>query len=176
MAARGPRWQTWVDGLAKLVRTQIGDWELTVDGAAMHGYCSIVVPVRDRDGASAVLKLSFPDDETEHEHLALRRWGGHGAVRLLRADPHHRALLLERLSNRNLNELWDIQACEIVADLYRALHVPALPQVRSLPGPSPAGPTGWRRYRAAHRCRADSSSRPSPSARISPPIRPVPAC
>ncbi|WP_158168768.1 aminoglycoside phosphotransferase family protein [Mycolicibacterium smegmatis] len=133
MAARGPRWQTWVDGLAKLVRTQIGDWELTVDGAAMHGYCSIVVPVRDRDGASAVLKLSFPDDETEHEHLALRRWGGHGAVRLLRADPHHRALLLERLSNRNLNELWDIQACEIVAGLYRALHVPALPQVRSLP-------------------------------------------
>ena len=29
----------------------------------------------------------FPDPETRHEHLALRRWAGDGAVRLLSADP-----------------------------------------------------------------------------------------
>lgn len=133
MATRGPRWQAWVDGLAKRVRAQIHEWDLTVDGGATHGYCSVVVPVSTRDGAAAVLKIGYPDEESEHEHLALRRWAGHGAVRLLRADPHHRALLLERLDSRNLNELWDIEACEIVADLYRLLHVPALPQVRSLP-------------------------------------------
>ncbi|MBU8818993.1 aminoglycoside phosphotransferase family protein [Mycolicibacterium goodii] len=133
MAARGPRWQTWVDGLARRVRTQIHEWDLDVDGDATHGTCSVVVPVRTRDGAAAVLKIAYPDDESEHEHLALRRWGGHGAVRLLRADPHHRSVLLERLSHRNLNELWDIEACEVVAGLYHRLHVPALPQVRSLP-------------------------------------------
>ena len=46
-------------------------------------------PVRTEDGTPAVLKLAFDgDDESEHEHLALQRWRGDGAVRLLRADPH----------------------------------------------------------------------------------------
>jgi streptomycin 6-kinase len=81
-----------------------------------------------------MLKVAFPDDESEHEHLALRRWAGDGAVRLLSADPHRRAMLLERLSSRNLNELWDIEACEIVAALYERIHVPALPALRTLAG------------------------------------------
>lgn len=132
MSARGPRWQAWVDGLPKLVRAQIAEWELTPDGPPTHGYCSIVVPARTRDGDTAVLKVGFPDEESEHEHLALRRWAGHGAVRLLRAEPHRRAILLERLHSRNLNELWDIEACEVVASIYARIHVPALPQLRSL--------------------------------------------
>lgn len=134
MAGRGPQWQAWVDRLPAVVTTQLDGWGLTPDGAADHGYCSIVLPVRTDDGAPAVLKVSFPDPESEHEHLALRRWGGAGAVRLLRADPHARALLLERLQDRNLEELWDIEACEVVAGLYGRLHVPALPQLRPLSG------------------------------------------
>ncbi|MDT5070655.1 MAG: streptomycin 6-kinase [Mycobacterium sp.] len=134
MAARGPKWATWVDGLPKLVRSQFDDWDLTPDGDATNGYCSIVVPVRTADGAAAMLKMAYPDDESEHEHLALRRWAGDGAVRLLSADPHRRAMLLERLSSRSLNELWDIEACEIVAALYQRLHVPALPVLRTLSG------------------------------------------
>jgi streptomycin 6-kinase len=132
MATRGPQWATWVDGLPKLVQSQIDDWDLTADGSPTHGYCSIVLPARTANGASAMLKVAFPDDESEHEHLALRRWGGNGAVRLLRADPHRRAMLLERLHSRNLNELWDVEACEVVASLYRRIHVPALPQLRRL--------------------------------------------
>jgi streptomycin 6-kinase len=132
MAARGPEWATWIDGLPKLVRSQIDEWDLTADGAPTHGYCSIVVPARMEDGAAVMLKVAFPDAESEHEHLALRRWGGDGAVRLLRADPHRRAMLLERLYSRNLNELWDIEACEIVASLYRRIHVPALRRLRTL--------------------------------------------
>lgn len=132
MGARGPRWQAWVDGLSKLVRIQIAEWELTTDGPATHGYCSIVVPARTRDGQSAMLKVGFPDEESEHEHLALRKWAGHGAVRLLRAEPHRRALLLERLRSQNLSELWDIEACEVVAGIYERIHVPALPRLRSL--------------------------------------------
>jgi streptomycin 6-kinase len=132
MAARGPEWATWIDGLPKLVQSQIDEWDLTADGAPTHGYCSIVVPARTADGAPVILKVAYPDVESEHEHLALRRWGGDGAVRLLRADPHRRAMLLERLYSRNLNELWDVEACEVVASLYRRIHVPALPQLRTL--------------------------------------------
>lgn len=132
MSRRGPQWQVWVDALPRLVPAQLTAWELTVDGDPTHGYCSIVVPVRTRDGDPAMLKIAFPDEESEHEHLALRRWAGTGAVRLLRADPHRRAILLERLHARNLNGLWDIEACEIVAALYGRIHVPALPQLRSL--------------------------------------------
>lgn len=132
MGRRGPHWQSWVDGLPRLIRAQLDEWDLHTDGPAFHGYCSIVLPVRTSEGAPAVLKAAFPDDESEHEHLALRRWAGAGAVRLLRADPHRRVILLEQLQQRNLNELWDIEACEIVAGLYSQIHVPALPQLRSL--------------------------------------------
>ena len=54
-----------------------------------------------------MLKIGFPDDESEHEALALQRWGGDGAVRLLRADPHRQAMLLERLSAVDLTSVDD---------------------------------------------------------------------
>ena len=97
----------------------------------MHGYTALVLPVTS-DGGPAVLKIGFPDDESEHEHLALQHWQGRGAVRLLRADPHRRAMLLERLEPRDLHDVWDIEACQIVSSLYASLHVPALPQLRTL--------------------------------------------
>jgi streptomycin 6-kinase len=92
----------------------------------------MVLPVRTSDAVPAVLKISSPDAEFEHEHLALRRWGGEGAVRLLSADPPRRALLLERLRPQSLSMLPDVDACQVVAGLYRRLHVPALPQLRTL--------------------------------------------
>ena len=49
------------------------------------------------DGAPAVIKLQFPDRESEHEADALEVWDGNGAVRLLARDDERRALLLERL-------------------------------------------------------------------------------
>ncbi len=50
----------------------------------------------------------------------------------MRADPHRFALLLERLHPTDLHDLWDLEACELVAGLYGRLHVPALPQLRTL--------------------------------------------
>jgi streptomycin 6-kinase len=110
----------------------VAQWELSPDGSTTHGCNSSVLPVRTSDGALAVLKVSTPDADSEHEHLVLRRWDGDGAVRLLRADPHHRAVLLERLRPERLERLWDIEACEVVAGLHRRLHVPAMAQLRSL--------------------------------------------
>lgn len=132
MAARGSAWAAWIDFLPTAVRSLYREWGLRPDGEAIHGSCSIVSPVRTRDGLPAMLKIGFPDDESEHEHLALRRWNGDGAVRLLRADPHRRAMLLERLHQQNLHRLGDVAACHVVAGLYRRLHVPALPKLRTL--------------------------------------------
>jgi streptomycin 6-kinase len=132
-ADRGPDWAAWVDSLPRLVRDVVEEWGLGYDGPPRHGECALVVPVRTGDGCPAMLKLSFPDDESEHEYLGLRTWQGNGAVRLLRADPNRWALLLERLhAGEDLTGLWDIDACEVVAGFYRRLHVPAPPQLRPL--------------------------------------------
>ncbi|MET0702702.1 MAG: aminoglycoside phosphotransferase family protein [Mycobacterium sp.] len=114
------------------LRSQLEQWQLRADGAPSQGSGPLVLPVRTAEAAPAVLKVGPTDAESEHEHLVLRRWAGDGAARLLRADPHHRALLLERLRPESLDTLSDIEACEIVAGLYRRLHVPALPQLRTL--------------------------------------------
>lgn len=137
MAERGPAWAAYVDALPRLLRELSGEWGLVPEpgrepgGEVAHGYASVVVPVR-RDGEAAVLKVGFPDEESEHEALALQRWSGEGAVRLLAADPRRRALLLERLEPTDLGEVWDVEACEVVAGLYARLHRPAPPQLRRL--------------------------------------------
>jgi streptomycin 6-kinase len=133
MVTRGPDWARWVERLPRLAGDLLGEWELTPDGWSMHGYCSLVVPVRTADDARAVLKITFDgDEESALEHLALQRWAGRGAVRLLRANPHRRAMLLDRIGPADLRARPDVEACEVVAGLYPALHVPALPQLRTL--------------------------------------------
>ena len=118
--------------LASVTQSQLEQWKLRRDGEPIQGSGSMVLPVRTSDGGPAVLKINSSDAESEHEHLALRRWGGDGAVRLLSADPRRRAILLERLHPQSLSTLSDVDACEVVAGLYRRLHVPALPRLRTL--------------------------------------------
>lgn len=152
-AGRGPDWAAWLDRLPAVVRDLLGEWELTPDGGATHGHASLVVPVRTADGEPVVLKVGFPDWESEHEALALQHWHGRGAVRLLRADPHRRAMLLERLHATDLGEEWDVAACEVVGGLYAALHRPAPPQLR---------PLSWYAGRVADRLEALPHGAPLP--------------
>ena len=128
-ADRGPDWAAFVDRLPRLFREVTEEWGLVVDGEPTHGYCSLVVPVR-RGEEPAMLKLALPDEESEHEALGLQRWGGAGAAQLLSADPHRRALLLERLHATDLDSLPVLEACEVVAGLYARIHVPAPPQLQ----------------------------------------------
>lgn len=129
----GPAWVAWLDRLPRLAAEVVEEWRLVLDGAPMHGYASLAQPVRTAGGRPAVLKVSFDgDEESVHEGIALQRWHGDGAVSLLRADPRRRALLLERLHTEDLGDLWDVEACEVVAGLYGRLHVPALPQLRTV--------------------------------------------
>lgn len=128
----GPAWEDWLAAQSAVVRGLLPEWDLRQDGEPLLGFASLVVPVVTRTGLMAVLKLGYPEEDTALEHLALTRWDGHGAVRVLRADPHRRALLLEHLRGTDLREAWDVEACEIVADLYGRLHVPAPAQFRRL--------------------------------------------
>ena len=131
----GTPFARFLDRLPGLVADLVGEWQLTYDGEPRHGVGALAVPVRTPAGLPAVLKVTFPHDEAEHEHVALQAWHGDGAVLLLRADPRRRALLLERLhGDEDLTDVWDLEACEGVAGFYRRLHVPALPQLRRLSG------------------------------------------
>jgi streptomycin 6-kinase len=100
------------------------EWDLRPDGAAWRGSTAVVLPVLTRSGSGAALKIGRPHPESELEHLALTRWDGDGAVRLLRADPRRSALLLERLSEVSLADVGDVEACTVVAGLYPRLHRP----------------------------------------------------
>ena len=103
----------------------VAEWELRPDGPPWHPN---VLPVRSEGIAAALVVGAAPN-----AHLALRRWNGDGAVRLMRADPHRGALLLERARPESLKSIDAETACEVVAGLYPRLHAPALPRLQSLP-------------------------------------------
>ena len=129
----GEDWGRWLDRLPRLADELVAEWELVPTSPPLHGYCSLVVPVRGPDGVAAALKITFDgDEESRHEGLALQHWGGRGAVRLLRADPRRRALLLDWLPGPDLSDAWDVEACEVVGALYKPLHVPAMPQLATV--------------------------------------------
>ncbi|KRE38413.1 hypothetical protein ASG73_05585 [Janibacter sp. Soil728] len=130
-AEGGPSGSDWVAALPHLLAEIVDQWSLSVGGEAMTGHCALVLPVRGPEG-SAALKLGWPHREASGEHLALRAWDGHGAVRLLRADPRRSVLLLERLTTEDLTDQWDEEAVAIVARLYADLHIAPLPQVPAL--------------------------------------------
>lgn len=131
-ADRGADWVAWLEGLPRLARDVLTEWDLALDGTPTHGEAALVIPVRTTDGEPAVLKLGYPHWEADHEHLALRDWAGNGAVRLLRADPRRYAYLLERAHRRDLTSIPVLEACEVVAAAYPLLHLPAPPPLRSL--------------------------------------------
>jgi streptomycin 6-kinase len=131
-AGRGDAWAEWIGRLPVITAGLVEEWDLRVDGPGRHGEAALVIPVRTAENRAAVLKVGWPHEEADEEHLALRAWGGHGAVALLRADPHRSALLLERLHVDDLTTLPVNQACEVIAGLYAELHIPASPAFRTL--------------------------------------------
>nr|WP_281496819.1 aminoglycoside phosphotransferase family protein [Ornithinimicrobium sp. F0845] len=101
---------------------------MVVTGPASHGYAALVLPVDGPEGP-AVLKVAWPHPEARDEHRTLGVWGGHGAVRLLAADPARWAVLLERLDPRDLNgpPVGVLESCEEIGRLARLLDRPAPP-------------------------------------------------
>ena len=123
----------WLEALPYTVGDLLDRWRLRQEGPPMYGMCAVVLPVHCEDGKRGALKVSWVDDETRLESVALRTWGGHGAVSVLRADEVAGAMLLERLDERRV--LLDVpiqEALDTAAGLLRELRVPAPAGLRSV--------------------------------------------
>lgn len=129
----GEAGRAWVATLPALVDRLCAEWDLAIDDAPpLHGGLGLVVMVH-RSGEPCVLKLSWLEDTTVDETVALRTWDGHGAVRPFEAEPEVGALLLERLNPaRTLHDVGLWEAAEVAGTLVRRLAVPAPPGLRPL--------------------------------------------
>ena len=122
----------WLHGLPELAGEYLDRWDLTLDGAPLNGFVSVVQPVRRPDGTPAMLKLGLLHEESEHEWLALSMWDGDGAVRLLDHEAEEGVLLLERLRPENLASQPIEQALTIAGILRQRLRRPAPHHMRTL--------------------------------------------
>jgi streptomycin 6-kinase len=86
----------WLDRLPELAGECAEQWSLRLGEPFEGSHVSLVVPARLQDGTRGVLKINFPEPESEHEADALEHWRGEGAVQLLAHDAERRALLVER--------------------------------------------------------------------------------
>src|SRR2546428_3304193 len=75
----------WLSSLTDRVNACVEKWDLRLGSPFTTAYTSLTIPARLPDGADVVLKVPFPDRESEHEALALSWGGGDGAVTVLRA-------------------------------------------------------------------------------------------
>jgi streptomycin 6-kinase len=115
--------EEWLESLPAIVAACAEQWSLTVGAPFADGNVSLAVPVERLSGEPAVLKVNFPEPESEHEADALAHWGGQGAVRLLESDPSRRALVVERCLPGD--KLWTIaddeEATRIAAEVLSRL-------------------------------------------------------
>ncbi|RDI00394.1 streptomycin 6-kinase [Curtobacterium sp. AG1037] len=89
-----PTERDWRASVPRRLARAVERWDLRPGEPYAGGSVSHVVPVRLPDGGDAVLKLSLPHHEAEHEAAALAWWDGAGAVRLLDVDSDDPFVLL----------------------------------------------------------------------------------
>jgi streptomycin 6-kinase len=113
----------WLASLPEIVEACRAQWSLTLDEPFEPAHIALVVPAKQADGRSVVLKVNFPDEESEHEAEALAHWAGEGAVELVANDRSRRAILVERCVPGE--QLWsveeDAEATRIAAAILRRL-------------------------------------------------------
>lgn len=106
----------WLERLPGLVAECADEWALRLGDPFEPAHISYVARATLPDGQEAVLKINFPEPESEHEATALDHWRGEGAVRLLHHIPERRALLIERcLPGTTLWELTDEEEANRIA-------------------------------------------------------------
>jgi streptomycin 6-kinase len=105
----------WLERLPALAGECAEQWSLRLGEPFPGSHVSLVVPARLPDSTGGVLKINFPEPESEHEADALEYWNGEGAVRLLAHDAARRALLVERCEPGT--PLWELD------DEHRAMRI-----------------------------------------------------
>ena len=132
IAREGASGEAWIRSLPARVDALCRRWALRPSGRPMHGYLGIVVPVQRADARFA-LKVSWIDEYSYQEAVALRAWGGRGAVALEDAAEDEGALLLEWLDpGRSLVEVAEDEAVTRASELLRRLAIPAPAELRTL--------------------------------------------
>ena len=86
----------WLERLPEIVAACCSAWRLELGEPFEPATISYVASAARDDGSPAVLKVNFPEPESQHEAGALAHWDGCGAARLLEHDDEQRALLVER--------------------------------------------------------------------------------
>lgn len=125
LAERGESGQAWIDALPEKFAAICTAWDLVVDGEPRHGHLGLVVPVL-QDERKCVLKMTWADETTHQEILALQLWRGNGAVQVFDAKPDEGVLLLERLDPaRTLENVHIETAIDVSGKLLRRLAIPA---------------------------------------------------
>ncbi|MFI6229430.1 aminoglycoside phosphotransferase family protein [Micromonospora echinospora] len=123
---RVPAGREWLAVLPERLAACVDRWSLRLGPAYPESLVSLAVPAELPDGTPAVLKLQYPDWDSEHEATALARWDGDGAVRLLAHEPAWRALLIERcVPGEALSHRPPEEALGVVVDLLPRLWQPA---------------------------------------------------
>jgi streptomycin 6-kinase len=120
--AHEPGGAEWLERLPRLIEDCVAQWSLTSVYPFEPAHLSYVAGVVRDDATRAVLKINFPDPESEHEPDALAHWNGKAAVRLFAHDRERRALLIERCEPGT--RLWDVDedaANSIAIDVLRSL-------------------------------------------------------
>jgi streptomycin 6-kinase len=128
-----PEGRTWLGALPRLVEACAERWSLRLGEAYPYAFASLALPATLPDGERAVLKVQFPDRESEHEAAALAEWDGRGAVRLLAHDADNHALLLERCEpGTPLSLVEPDAALDVAISLLPRLWIPAASTFRPL--------------------------------------------
>jgi streptomycin 6-kinase len=123
--------RAWLASLPGLVAACEERWGLRLEAPYPPGWVSLVLPGA-RGGEHVVLKLQFPERESEHEAAALAAWNGEGAVRLRDHDPDRHALLLERCRPGTPLSASPERALDVLIDLLPRLWRPAGAPFRAL--------------------------------------------
>ena len=124
----------------QLIEDCCTQWDLEAGEQFQYAFASLALPVTRRNGTSAVLKVQWPDRESEHEADALLAWRGNGAVQLFDYDAKRRALLMERCRpGTALAKEPPDAALEVLIRLLPRLWIQAPPGISSLSDEV----TGW---------------------------------
>jgi streptomycin 6-kinase len=97
LAAMGEPGRAWVAALPELLGRLEQQWSITLGQAIPGGSGSYVAIATNADGSPAVVKVAVAEEGWADQVATLDRAQGRGYVRLLKADPSRRAMLLERL-------------------------------------------------------------------------------
>jgi streptomycin 6-kinase len=117
-----PKGREWLNRLPDALQSLKIQWSLTLGTPFDDASCAWIAPVKRADGSAAVLKVSMPHMEGEHEIQGLRFWNGEPTVRLLDAEDELGAMLLERCEpGTQLRALPELEQDVVIAQLLRRL-------------------------------------------------------